>query len=284
MKIFLTYGLWPSLVFTCLWLHTVFLNMEIQVVLSTYLPFFAVVPVITFLEFFRPYSREWMPQKDEIKTDICFLAIVQILFEKCFTGGVIFGLMALWDLFNLPTYDIWPHHFPLWGQTVMIVFLNDLLHYVVHRASHRVDFLWRFHKVHHSCDKFYWLTVARFHPIDKGIQHFCSVIPFIFIGVPEVALSYYYVFYFINSILQHSNLDLKLGFLNYIVSTPYLHQWHHSTTANGMHANYGNNLIVWDTVFGTKYSPSGDRVRVIGPGENHYPKTFLRQLLEPFSR
>ena len=102
MKIFLTYGLWPSLVFTCLWLHTMFLNMEIQVVLSTYLPFFVVVPVITFLEFFRPYNREWMPQKNEVKTDICFLVIVQILFEKCFTGGVIFGLLALWGLFNLP--------------------------------------------------------------------------------------------------------------------------------------------------------------------------------------
>ncbi len=39
---------------------------------------------------------------------------------------------------------------PLWLQLVEIMFLTDLVQYWVHRAFHRIPFLWRFHAIHHS--------------------------------------------------------------------------------------------------------------------------------------
>ena len=51
--------------------------------------------------------------------------------------------------------------------------------------------------------------------------------------------------------LQHANLNLKSGWLNYIFSTNELHRWHHSTDREKANSNYGNAIVLWDQVFGT---------------------------------
>jgi sterol desaturase/sphingolipid hydroxylase (fatty acid hydroxylase superfamily) len=97
-------------------------------------------------------------------------------------------------------------------------------------------------------------------------------------------LALYFVFYAINGFFQHCNIELKLGPLNYIVSGPELHRWHHSVVIGESNKNYGNNLIIWDLVFGTWYLPKTEMVRELGLKNRKYPLDFLSQLKTPFKK
>ena len=106
-----------------------------------------------------------------------------------------------------------------------------------------------------TVDSTFMFFVGRFHPLDKAIQFLGDSLPFLLLGVQPEVFAAYFVFYAVNGFYQHSNADIRLGFLNWIVAGPELHRWHHSTVIAESNANYGNNLIVWDVIFGTRQLP-----------------------------
>ena len=100
--------------------------------------------------------------------------------------------------------------------------------------------------------------------------------------VGEDVLGIYVVCYAINGFFQHCNVDLRLGMLNYLISGPELHRWHHSMVKQESNHNYGNNLIIWDLVFGTWYLPAEREVQELGLVNRAYPSAFLEQMTVPF--
>lgn len=147
---------------------------------------------------------------------------------------------------------------------------------------HECEPLWRLHAVHHSVEKMYWLNVGRFHPIDKSLQFVVETMPFILIGVSAEVTSLYFVVYSVKGFFQHSNVDTKLGWLNYIISGPELHRWHHSQKIVESNSNYGNNVIIWDILFGTFFWPKDRTVKKLGLLNEAYPTDFLSLLRNPF--
>jgi len=164
----------------------------------------------------------------------------------------------------------------------MMLLLADFLRYWLHRASHRWKPLWKLHEVHHSPKKLYWMNVGRFHPIEKGMQYVFDALPFIVLGVSQEVLALYFVFYAINGFFQHCNIDLRLGVLNFLVSGPELHRWHHSKRIKESDNNFGNNLIIWDLIFSTRYLPSERSVGELGVLDDNYPTSLSAQLMSPF--
>ena len=73
-----------------------------------------------------------------------------------------------------------------------------------------------------------------------------------------------------------------MGLLNYIISGPELHRWHHSNQIEESNTNYGNNLIIWDLVFGTWFLPKNELVGDLGLQNRNYPMDFRAQLKTPF--
>jgi len=108
------------------------------------------------------------------------------------------------------------------------------------------------------------------------------VLPFIFLGVTKEVLTLYFVIYAVNGFFQHSNVDAKLGWFNYLISGPELHRWHHSKAIQESNNNYGNNLIVWDILFGTYFLPKDREVADLGLLNRDYPMGFLEQIKAPF--
>ena len=159
----------------------------------------------------------------------------------------------------------------------------ELLRYPLHVAAHNTKTLWRLHAVHHSPKKLYWLNVGRFHPAEKALQYTLDTLPFILVGVGPEVVALYFVFYAVNGFYQHSNVDVRYGLLNYIVSGPELHRWHHSKRIHESNRNYGNNLIVWDLVFGTWFFPRDARVGDLGLFNRNYPPDFIGQMTAPLT-
>ena len=79
-------------------------------------------------------------------------------------------------------------------------------------------------------------------------------------------------------------MDVRLGPRNYFFSMAELHRWHHSKQMEEANHNYGQNVIVWDLVFGTFFLPKDrEPPEDIGiPNLPAFPMTFWRQLASPF--
>jgi sterol desaturase/sphingolipid hydroxylase (fatty acid hydroxylase superfamily) len=76
--------------------------------------------------------------------------------------------------------------------------------------------------------------------------------------------------------VQHCNVDVDSGPLNWVFSTPDLHRWHHSTVYAEGDTNYGAITSVWDQVFGTHFEPADrEGPEQIGVGRMpDFPRTF----------
>lgn len=251
---------------------------------STYLAVIISSLLVTLLESKFPHRKEWMANKEDVKNDLLFMGFVQVILPKLLSFFFAVSILHWLISKNLTIEFIWPHSFPFYVQAIIMILVADFFRYWLHVLHHRWGFLWRFHSVHHSPHKLYWINVGRFHPIEETLQFLLDALPFILVGVSEQVLSLYFVFYSINGFFQHCNIELKLGYLNYIVSGPELHRWHHSMVLKESNKNYGNNLIVWDLLFGTWYLPEDKEVSELGLQNRNYPLDFLNQLKSPFTQ
>ena len=88
----------------------------------------------------------------------------------------------------------------------------------------------------------------------------------------------------VHGIFQHANLQLRLGPLNHFFSMAELHRWHHSKTVDEANHNYGQTVIVWDTLFGTRFLPADrEPPEEIGIANlPAFPMTWWAQIRSPF--
>jgi sterol desaturase/sphingolipid hydroxylase (fatty acid hydroxylase superfamily) len=183
---------------------------------------------------------------------------------------------------DLPIGGIWPRELPIGVQVVLLILASDFLRYWLHRAAHTHPLLWRLHAVHHSPERLYWLNVGRFHPLEKALQLMAETVPFVLFGAPETVIAFHFVLYATNGFFQHCNIRLRYGWLNYLVAGAELHRWHHSRVPAESNRNFGNNVIVWDLLFGTWYLPQEREVGGLGLRNRRYPTSFPAQMRTPF--
>jgi sterol desaturase/sphingolipid hydroxylase (fatty acid hydroxylase superfamily) len=274
---------YPLVMLAALALHTVIGASLDSPALSANLPVVLGALLVTLLEIRFPKHRRWRPGMSEVRNDIAYMVIVQMILPRIVVFLLILALVqpiqSVWTV--LP--GLWPHEAPLWLQAVLMILAADFLRYWLHVAAHRNRYLWRLHAVHHSPHRLYWLNVGRFHPLEKILQMFLDTLPFILLGVGEPVIAMYFVFYAVNGFFQHSNIELRYGLLNYVISGAELHRWHHSRLPEESNRNYGNNLIVWDLLFGTWFLPRDREVDALGLKNRGYPLQISDQLKTPFT-
>lgn len=279
----LRYGAYPALLLACMIGNMALLRQGAGVLLATYVPVTLGTLVVMALEGMLPYRSGWRPSRTEVLQDSTFLALVHVVLPKALAMASAFVIFEVFDGRGWGLSSWWPKGWPVPAQTVLMVLTVDAMRYWLHRISHEWERLWRFHAVHHSPQRLYTLNVGRFHPVDKSLQFVLDALPFIALSVQEDVLSLYFVWYAVNGFFQHSNVDVRLGWLNYVVSGPELHRWHHSRLKEESNHNYGNHLIVWDVVFGSRYLPLNREVETLGLVNRRYPGGFVAQMSAPFT-
>ena len=205
-----------------------------QVTAASWVAVITGAALVTLHEARLPYRREWHPTGSDVRADAMFLAAVQAVLPLLFSVTLVVALADLFDARGLAVEGLWPHGLPIAAQVVLMIAAADFPRYWLHRAFHRFAPMWRLHAVHHSPHRLYWLNVGRFHPIEKAVQYTVDTLPFALVGVPPEVLAAYFVFYALNGFFQHSNCRVRLGPLNYLVSGPELHRWHHSEVDGGI--------------------------------------------------
>lgn len=254
----------------------------LSLTLSSYAAVAVAAVLITLHEVMLPHRDEWKPPGVEIANDAAFLVVVQMALPYLLSLAAVLWLADAAQANGWAITTLWPSDWPVVVQALLMLLGADFLRYWMHRAFHRFAPLWRLHAVHHSPHRLYWLNVGRFHPFEKAIQYVADALPFVVLGVPPAVLAVYFVFFAINGFFQHSNCSVRLGPLNYVVSGPELHRWHHSLQREESDTNFGNNLIIWDVLFGTRFLPDDREVGPLGLHNKVYPAGFLAQMKSPF--
>lgn len=182
----------------------------------------------------------------------------------------------------------WPRQWPLALQLAGALVLGDFFMYWTHRLAHEVPLLWRFHAIHHSAPRLYFFNAHRFHPVDLLLSYACWYVPLVALGAGPGVIALHTVFTAVNGIFKHTNFPLRLGPWNRVFSAAETHRWHHSPVLDEANANYGQNLMVWDVVFGSWLLPADRRppvaVGLAGADAAGFPQDYLGQLRAPFAR
>jgi sterol desaturase/sphingolipid hydroxylase (fatty acid hydroxylase superfamily) len=158
--------------------------------------------------------------------------------------------------------------------------LFDMAIYWVHRWSHEVPALWRFHSVHHSTEHLDWVSGFRNHPFDGAIV----APPFFFLiaaGFDATFTGALAVIQLVLGLFLHANVRWRLRPLHRLLITPEFHHWHHADEIEAHNSNYSVFLPLWDLMFGTYYMPRNKRPIRYGVSED-MPMTMAGQLRYPF--
>ena len=172
---------------------------------------------------------------------------------------------------------------PLALQFLEIVLVIDLVTYWVHRAFHRVPWLWSFHAIHHSSLQLDWLAGSRMHVVDVLVTRFAAFVPVFLLGFAKPAFYAYLVFATFHTVFIHANVRWRWPGLRWLVTTPEFHHWHHTSDEEGIDKNFAIFLPAIDRVFGTAHMP-GHWPRRYGTAKFQPPETWLGQLAYPFRR
>jgi sterol desaturase/sphingolipid hydroxylase (fatty acid hydroxylase superfamily) len=220
-----------------------------------------------------------------------------VLSYQFLTNAIIDALVAL---FGQPNSSRLPEWVSRSAVTLVLFLAYELGYWINHYLSHRIPFLWEFHKVHHGATVLTPITVFRVHPVYMAI--FLNILAITAAAATGLAnymfgnTAYQYAVSETNIILvifihawghlQHSQVWISFtGVVGRILLSPAHHQVHHSTNPVHFNKNLGSVLAVWDWAFGTLHVPKkeGEGVRFGVEPDRPYAHTIRGELLEPFS-
>lgn len=249
---------------------------------------YCVAPVNAFVFLyvvFRPLEA-YFPAKQGQKffrlgwiTDFCFF-LGQHLIWISFTFAILAYIEQFVDELVPLSFRSTVASQPFILQVVGVILLSDFFIYWGHRIQHRVDFLWKFHSIHHTAERLDWLASFREHPLDTIYTIGIINLPAIILGFPLHTIAAFILFRGIWAIYIHSNVRLPLGPLKYLIGSPEIHHWHHTKDRDV--GNYANLSPLMDIIFGTYFCPNHEPKEFGVKGQS--TKNYLEYLLYPFKR
>lgn len=197
------------------------------------------------------------------------------------------GLLHLLGISNraeLILFDV--QSWPLPAKLPGLFILRDFVQWLAHVLLHRFDFLWQFHKVHHSVREMGFAAHLRYHWFENIYYRLLEYLPLAIIGFGPVDFFAVYIISLAIGHWNHANINPPLGPLKYIFNHPQMHIWHHAwhlPDDRKYGVNFGLSLSIWDFIFGTAYMPRSGRDEELGfPELEKFPESFWGQLVWPF--
>lgn len=237
----------------------------------------AAAVLIVLLERRFPYAPEQRFLREGFWNDLLLYSIVQSYVLGLLISVALSAVDNATGLSRARIVSDWP----VWTQVLLFVVTHDLYIYGFHRWQHRNKRLWRLHEAHHSTRDVDWLSGSRSHALEIAINQSVEFAPIVLLGAaPEVAL-YKGMISAVWGMWIHANVNVRSGWLQFVINGPEMHRWHHSDEIADGSYNYATKLALWDWLFGTARLP-GRKPGAYGLKEIDFPRNYLRQHLFAF--
>ncbi len=191
-----------------------------------------------------PRNSRWF---NNIGMSLVNQLLLRLAFPILVVGVALQAQQSQWGLFNAI-------ELPGLMALILGLLLLDLTIYVQHRVFHRVNWLWKIHRVHHTDLDFDVTTAVRFHPIEMVLSTLTKMAVVILLGVQPLAVLIFEIVLSLTSLFNHSNIFIPAGFdrvLRWGLVTPDMHRVHHSIEPGETNSNFGFNIPWWDHLFKT---------------------------------
>ncbi|MEO9968256.1 MAG: sterol desaturase family protein [Hyphomonadaceae bacterium] len=237
--------------------------------------------LFTPLERLLPMGERKKILREYWQIDVTYLLFNSVLIAACFLIALN-GLSALLSPIIPALLTNGIQTLPFLVEVVIVFLIADLVFYSTHRMLHRVPFLWRFHRVHHSIEHLDTLAAHRVHPIDQVLEAGVPVIVLIVFGFSAEAIGLHLVFYKFHALFIHSSIKGPFGGkLRNFLALQQFHHWHHADKAEAYDKNFAAYFPFIDRLFGTFHLPGDEMPEAYGIKEE-ISKTYIGQLVEPF--
>jgi sterol desaturase/sphingolipid hydroxylase (fatty acid hydroxylase superfamily) len=212
----------------------------------------ALVIVTGICERFWPAERQAVLARGHVQ-DACFVALHAIVVIPLMTllsvgAAALIGGHASW--IELREAQDWPG----WLIVPLTVVAMDAANWLAHYADHRLDFLWRFHALHHSQEELSVLTSFRAHPLMHTTGFLLAAVPVAVLMPTRPIAPVVITVYVCVGTLQHANLRWTFGPVGRVVVSPAYHRLHHAPDVQ--RANLGVVLTIWDVLAGRARFPA----------------------------
>lgn len=140
-------------------------------------------------------------------------------------------------------------------MSFMISFLFlDCINYLQHRLHHKIPFLWRLHRLHHSDRHMDALTTLLHHPLEIMTGFLFTVSLAVIFDIPVIVMITYALISGLHSSFTHFRQLVPVHiekYLKYALITPNFHRIHHSIDVKEGNSNFGGVFIFWDMLLST---------------------------------
>lgn len=219
---------------------------------------------LSFLERLKPFRKDWHPTAGEWKRDVCYFFLVVLVGAA---GQSLINALAI----HLARATL---SFPQPFEAMLALAVVSFLGYGYHRFSHGHVWLWKVHGIHHLPSKVNLANNQVVHFIDVISGAFLAQVPLYLIGVSAESAFIAAIFTSMQGYFIHSNIDIDLGPLSYLIASPQGHRLHHSRKLDEA-GNFGSDLAIWDLMFGSfTWESQKSPVSVGTEDEAHFPSPF----------
>jgi sterol desaturase/sphingolipid hydroxylase (fatty acid hydroxylase superfamily) len=220
-----------------------------------------------------PYNPGQGLAREGFWNDLILYCIVQ-----SYVMGVVIGRVVQW--IDASTGEISRLHlvsgWSIGAQLACFLVIHDLYIYLFHRWQHRSPLLWRLHEAHHSVKNVDWLSGVRSHALEILINQTVEFLPLVVLGASPTVIVLKGAVSAVWGMFIHSNLDIRMGRLQYVVNGPEMHRWHHADDLRVHDRNFSTKLAIWDWLFGTAFlpDPGQEKAQRYGLADVDYPEAF----------
>lgn len=153
---------------------------------------------------------------------------------------------------HLAQFGLWTLP-PSVGWFFVALVATDFLYYCWHRASHTIPLLWAEHSVHHSSNEFNFSTSIRL-PWINPLVIWVFFAPLVLVGFSPEIVYLCMSIVIVGQFFVHNDHVPRLGWIEYVLTTPSNHRVHHGYDRDYADKNFGGIFVIWDRIFGT-YAP-----------------------------
>jgi sterol desaturase/sphingolipid hydroxylase (fatty acid hydroxylase superfamily) len=209
--------------------------------------------------------------------------LVLASFNFVFSPLVVIPVSAFAAQWQLPWRPEW---WSGWGGFAADVLILDCWIYLWHRANHEVQFLWRFHEVHHLDETLDTTSALRFHFGEVLLSSAARAVLIFLLAVPLSSIIAFEAMLAVAALFHHSNLKLPPTvehFLSLVVVTPSIHWVHHHAIRRDTDSNYSTVFSWWDRLFRSKSTTARWPAMPVGV-EGRRDTGLARLVFRPFRR
>ncbi len=180
--------------------------------------FYALIAVSLFfflIEIVNPWRKDQQILRKDFWLDLFYMFFNFFLFSLIIYNAASDVIVNLFNdiIITISGFDLQAanplRNLPMWSILIIGFVIRDFVQWWTHRLLHRVEFLWEFHKVHHSVEEMGFAAHLRYHWMETIVYRTIEYLPLALLGIGLYDFFIIHIFTLAIGHYNHSNISIS---------------------------------------------------------------------------